>query len=101
MAYRSLSSLVPNAADLLALEVEELAGVLRIHLNSDPTSANNIGHHNFFGLLAESKEYGDKQFQVNQALMEAWAWLQSAGLLVEKASSTAGWFFISRRGQQI
>jgi hypothetical protein len=33
--------------------------------------------------------------------MEAWAWLQSAGLLVEKASSTGGGFFISRRAKQI
>jgi hypothetical protein len=31
--YASLQSLVPNADDLLALEVEELAGVLLIHLN--------------------------------------------------------------------
>ena len=31
---RPLPSLVPNAADLLALEVEELAGVLLTHLNS-------------------------------------------------------------------
>jgi hypothetical protein len=34
MDSSSLSCLVPNAADLLALEVEELAGVLLIHLNS-------------------------------------------------------------------
>jgi hypothetical protein len=30
----SLSSLIPNADDFLALEVEELAGVLLVHLNS-------------------------------------------------------------------
>jgi uncharacterized protein (TIGR02391 family) len=33
--------------------------------------------------------------------MEAWAWLQGAGLLVERASVSAGWFFVSRRGKQI
>ena len=113
MSYRSLSSLVLDAADLLALEVEELAGVLLIHLNSyEGVSGNTvyqhggISHHNFFNSLTSTNardkpEFGDKQSQVNQALMEAWAWLQSAGLLVEKASSTGGWFFISRRGQQI
>jgi uncharacterized protein (TIGR02391 family) len=111
--YRSLSSLVPNAADLLALEVEELAGVLLIHLNSyEGVSGNSIyqhggiSHHNFFNSLTPTgpfnkPEYGDKQPEVNQALMEAWAWLQSAGLLVEKASSTGGWFFVSRRARQI
>jgi hypothetical protein len=32
--YQSHSSLVPDASDLLALEVEELARVLLAHLNS-------------------------------------------------------------------
>ncbi|MCC6362204.1 MAG: hypothetical protein IT165_01695 [Bryobacterales bacterium] len=111
--YRSLSSLVPNAADLLGLEVEELAGVLLMHLNSyEGVSGNTvyqhggISHHNFFNSLTptnarDTPEYGDKQLQVNLALKEAWAWLQSAGLLVEKASSTGGWFFISRRAKQL
>ncbi len=110
---RSLSSLVPNADDLLALEVEELAGVLLIHLNSYQGVSGNavyqhsgISYHNFFNSQNPTSsltkpEYGDKQPQVNRVLMEAWAWLQNAGLLVEKASSTGGWFFISRRGEQI
>lgn len=108
--YRSLSSLVPNAVDLLALEVEELAGVLLMHLNSyegvsgKPVYQHGgISHYNFFNSSWPPKEpeYGDKQPQVDLALMEAWAWLQSAGLLVEKAGATQGWFFISRRGKQI
>lgn len=111
--FRSLSSLVPNADDLLALEVEELAGILLMHLNSyEGVSGNTvyqhggISYHNFFNSLNPTSsltkpEYGDKQPQVNLALMEAWAWLQNAGLLVEKASSTGGWFFISRRGRRI
>jgi uncharacterized protein (TIGR02391 family) len=110
---RSLSSLVPDAADLLSLEVEELAGVLLTHLNSfGCVSANaiyqhdSINHHNFFNGLStnaynRNPEYGEKQSEVVLALMEAWPWLQSAGLLVEKASSSPGWFFVSRRGKQI
>jgi hypothetical protein len=53
--YRSLSSLVPNAADSLALAVEELAGVLLMHLNSyEGVSGNSVyqhggmSQHNFF-----------------------------------------------------
>ena len=43
---RSLSSLVPNATDLLGLEVEELAGVLLIHLNGyEGVSGNSINQH--------------------------------------------------------
>jgi len=111
--YRSLSSFVPNALDLLDLTVEELAGILLLHLNSyEGVSGNTvhqhggISHHNFFNSLTptnsrEQPEYGNRQPDVNLALMEAWAWLQSAGLLVEKASSTGGWFFMSRRAKQI
>ncbi len=111
--YRSLSSFVPNAADLLDLAVEELAGILLLHLNSyEGVSGNTvhqhggISHHNFFNSLTptnsrEQPKYGNHQPDVNLALMEAWAWLQSAGLLVEKASSTGGWFFVSRRAKQI
>ena len=111
--YRSLSFLVPNAADILALEVEELAGVLLMHLNSyEGVSGNSvyqhggISQHNFFNSLNPTNsltkpEYGDRQPEVNRALMEAWAWLQSEGFLVKNATSTGDWFFISRRAQRL
>jgi hypothetical protein len=112
--YQSLSSLVPNAADLLALEVEELAGVLLTHLNSyegQPDSSiyqrGDINRHNFFNALGTtsgprgSQEYGDGQPEVNKAVMEAWAWLQSEGFLVKKAPSAGDTFFISRRAQRL
>jgi uncharacterized protein (TIGR02391 family) len=111
--YRSLSSLVPNAADLLALEVEELAGVLLTHLKSYedlPGNAVNqqssISQTNF--LIAreqtrpgEQPEYGSHQPQVNTALMEAWAWLEREGFLIRDAKQPAPWFWISRRGQRV
>lgn len=101
--FHSLSSLVPNVNDLLALEVEELAGVLLIHLNDYEGSVKNqsgFNYHNFFN-APDRHDYESKQPEVDLALMEALAWLRSAGLLVEKASSMGGWFFISRRGKQI
>ena len=111
--YRSLSSLVPNAADILALEVEELAGVLLMHLNSyEGVSGNSVYQHggisqrNFFNSMNPTSslakpEYGDRQPEVNRALMEAWAWLQSEGFLVKNATSTGDWFFVSRRAQRL
>jgi hypothetical protein len=72
-----------------------------------PYRHDSISHHDFFNGLSPTSpyttkpEYGENQPEVIQALMEAWAWLQSAGLLVEKASSSPGRFFISRRGKQI
>lgn len=111
--YRSLSSLVPNASDLLALDVEELAGVLLVHLNSyEGLSGNSvyqhgiISEHNFFNSLNPTSsltkpEYGDRQPEVNRALMEDWAWLQNEGFLVKSATSPGEWFFLSRRAQRL
>src|SRR5712691_7509867 len=89
--YRPLSSLVPNAADLLALKVEELAGVLLVHVNSydgpmgSPIYRGMIDKRIFFGSLSPNNpsskaEYGDRQPEVNRALMEAWDWLESKGV---------------------
>jgi hypothetical protein len=67
--YRSLSSLVPSASDLLALEVEELAGVLLMHLNSyERVSGNSvyqhgsISHHNFFNSLTPSGPFNKPEY---------------------------------------
>jgi uncharacterized protein (TIGR02391 family) len=101
--FHSLSSLVPKVDDLLALEVEELAGVLLVHLNDPEATVMNQGgfnYHNFFNAPSRN-DYGSKQPEVDLALMEALAWLRSAGLLVEKASVMGSWFFVSRRGKQI
>jgi hypothetical protein len=49
--YRSISSLIPDVADLLALEVEELAGVLLTHLNSRVDAEGSISQSAFFGSL--------------------------------------------------
>jgi hypothetical protein len=76
--YLSLSSLVPNAADLFALEVEEMAGVLFTHLNSYEGVAGNSVYQqgrfsqlNFFATLSstgygQKPEYGDRQSEVNR-----------------------------------
>jgi uncharacterized protein (TIGR02391 family) len=111
--YRSLSSFVPTAAELLALEVEELAGVLLAHLNSYEGVAGNsvyqnglLSQTNFLGAQTptghgQNSEYGGKQEEVNRALMEAWAWLDSAGFLIRDPRQPAPWFFISRRGRRM
>jgi uncharacterized protein (TIGR02391 family) len=111
--FHSLSSLVPNAADLLALEVEELAGVLLMHLNSYEGVHGNSVYQN--GQICQSNflnaqtptghgqrpEYGDQQPQVNRALMEAWSWLQSESFLIRDPAQQAPWFFVSRRAQRL
>ena len=111
--YRSLLSLVPGAADLLSLEVEDLAGVLLIHLNSyEGAYANSVYQNgqicqsNFLNAQTptghgQKPEYGDQQPQVNRALMEAWSWLENEGFLIRDPMQPAPWFFVSRRGQRL
>src|SRR6266446_6913386 len=109
--YRSLSSFVPNAADLLTLQVEELAGILFAHLNSFQGVTNNSVYQN--GLISQNEffssrrqhgnrpEYGGRQDDVDRALVEAWAWLANQGILVREPSQSAAWFFVSRRGKTL
>jgi uncharacterized protein (TIGR02391 family) len=103
-----LSSLVPDAAHLLELDIEELAGILLIHLNSckqgDCTAVQHgqVSQDNFFRDDRRGKppEYGARQQEVDLALAEAWAWLQSECLLVRKPGGD-NWLVFSRRGKQI
>jgi uncharacterized protein (TIGR02391 family) len=106
--YFRLSSLVPNADDLLALDVEELAGVLLMHLNSCGANSGDsvvqrglISQHNFLRNLESHPEYPVRQPEVNQALMEAWSWLHGEGFLIPDANQPAGWFSLSRRAQRL
>lgn len=105
--YTPLSSLVPNADDLLTLEPEELAGVLLAHLNSYGTGSgtsgvvqhNVVNRYNFFNDLDHHPQYPGRQSEVNRALMEAWAWLQADGFLIESTQPNS--FFLSKRAQLI
>jgi hypothetical protein len=115
MAFRSLSSLVPKAADLLALDVGKLAEILLVHLDSYRDVPGNSVHQNGkfsqtnflalqnptgYGPLRQEPEYGDKQPEVNRALMEAWNRLVSNGTLIRDATQPAPWFVISRAGEE-
>ena len=106
--YSSLPSLVPNADDLLALEVEELAGVLLTHLSSfggnsgdGIVSQGSISQHNFFNYRHQHPEDAGRQADVNQALTEAWTWLENEGLLVRDPLQPSPWFSISRRARLV
>jgi uncharacterized protein (TIGR02391 family) len=104
----SISGLVPNVDDLLALEVEDLAGVLLTHLNSRASHHWNDGvsYSLFFENLLTvpplgGMEYETRQREANLALMEAWAWLEREGLLVKDGHTANDFYFISRRGRRL
>jgi uncharacterized protein (TIGR02391 family) len=115
MAVIALKSVLPDAGELLHLEVEELAGVLLEHLKSCETAPGGTYQNGLFhpGYLLDSMkakgygpnraepDYGDKQPQVNRALMEAWAWLENEGFLIRDLAQPATFYWMSRRGQRI
>ena len=97
--------MIPNADDLLALEVEEVAGILLSHLNSlgddsgdTVVQGGSINHGNFLVDLHRNPIYPTRNSEVMQALLEAWSWLQGEGFLVPLPH---GNFFLSRRAKQL
>jgi uncharacterized protein (TIGR02391 family) len=101
----SISSLVPNVDDLLALEVEEVAGILLIHFNSlgensgdSVAQGGSINQNNFLDDLYRHPIYQTRKEEVRQALLEAWSWLQGEGFLVPLPHD---WVFLSRRAKQL
>jgi uncharacterized protein (TIGR02391 family) len=106
--FASIPSLVPDPDHLLALEVEELAGVLLTHLNSHDGNVHTgvvqlgkVNQYNFFNNLHQHPDYPGRQPEVSQALLEAWAWLESEGILIRDADQTGHSFFVSRRGRRL
>jgi uncharacterized protein (TIGR02391 family) len=105
----SISSLVPNVEDLLAFDVEEVAGILLVHLisfgnNSGDgiVSRDKIGQVPFFTALDNRPIYPKRNEEVLTALMEAWNWLEREGLLVRDALQyRSPWFFLSRRAREM
>ena len=94
-----LFSIIPDPETLLALEPEELAGVVLEYLNSLPESESRQLNRYNFSLPHTVQEY-PRQYQnkISQALMEAWVWLEREGLIAPKPGSIGKEVFITRRG---
>jgi hypothetical protein len=95
--------MIPNAEDLLALEPEELAGVLLEHLNSLGDNSSSLHLYNFLlpgqsPALAYPEEYRDR---INRALTEAWVWLEREGLIAPRPGDSARFMFITRQGKKL
>ena len=104
MPLVSIHSMIPNAEDLLALEPEELAGVLLVHLNSyDEYGQQQLCRKNFFLRGMSPGEAYPEQYResVNKALTEAWGWLEREVLIAPRPDQTAEWVFITRRGKAL
>ncbi len=101
-----LSSLIPNADDFLALDVEEVAGILLTYFNSLCDSSGvdgvvqggKVSQINFLESLHRNPPYQARKEEVKLVLLEAWSWLQGEGFLVPLEHS---WFFLSRRAKRL
>ena len=95
VALPSILDRFPSPDALAALEPEEFAGVLLHHLAEQGPASYQMNLVNF--ISQNSAGMGDA---VQQALIEAWAWLEREGLLAPKPGA-ASWFFITRRGRRV
>ena len=99
---QSIYARVDDATALLALEPEELAGVVMEYLNALPVHEQGQLNRYNFSLPHTVQEYPrDQQHALSCALMEAWVWLEREGLLIPKPQSQGEWVIISRRGQKL
>jgi hypothetical protein len=97
-----LQSLIPDPETLLALEVEALAGVLLMHLNSRDDGGAYLHQYNFVNDLRNTPLYSTYKDEVSHALMEAWDWSSNEGFLARKGDdANKSVAFITRRGKRV
>jgi uncharacterized protein (TIGR02391 family) len=99
----TLLTVFPEPKDLLALEPEELAGVLVEIIPGVSQSAGFM----IDALLAQIfRSHGGSyppgaQGEIAQALAEALSWLETQGIVVRNPSQPAAWYVLTRRGRQL
>ncbi|HDQ05730.1 MAG TPA: hypothetical protein ENN36_03280 [Candidatus Bathyarchaeota archaeon] len=99
---KSIFSIIPDPDAVLALEPEELAGIVLEYLNAlDPSDRGQLNRYNF-SLPHTVQEYpSEYRAKISQALMEAWIWLEHEGLIAPKPGDHGAGVFITRRGKEL
>jgi hypothetical protein len=113
LARRCLTEFYPTAADLLAADLDRLGEALLIHLDSYEGRVKQRGrlHQGYLrdtfnnrnsglGPMPPAPEYGPKQPEVTDRVMEAWYWLEREGFLIPEFSAH-GWYLISTEGKRL
>ena len=95
-----LRALCPNAADLTALEPDELAGLLLAAIHE--SGHRKVGRYNLFLSLrgAPAPYPGVPVEPIQQALSEAWAWLEHNLLLVPWGNEEHH-YVLTRKGRDL
>ena len=102
MSEVSFYKLVPDPEVVLAMEPEDLAGLVLQVLNSlAKKNSDRISRYNF-NLLHTVRDYPHEfKERIRRALMEGWVWLEREGLLAPLPGEQGEWVFITRRAQQL
>lgn len=99
----TLLSIFPDPKELLALEPEELAGVL-VEIIPGVSQSAGFMINNLLGQLflphGQGYSFG-VQGEVAQALAEAQSWLETQGIIVRNPTQPAEWYLLTRRGRQL
>lgn len=88
----------------IALEPEELAGLVLDHIKSHSNiDAGIVSRYNFSLAGNTYSEFpSERQEEVGGALMEAWIWLEREGLIAPNPGDSGGlWFYVTKRGKTI
>jgi uncharacterized protein (TIGR02391 family) len=96
--------MIPDVEKVLALEPEELAGILLVYLKSLPPRDSQLNLHNFFHDPRQTfAEYPESRREdVANAFLAAWVWLQTEGLILPRVGAGhPDWVMVSRRGEQM
>jgi TIR domain len=99
-----ISEIVSDPEVLVALEPEDVAGVLLEHLNSlTEGEIERLNRYNFTLPGADAFRGYPPQHreQIGRVIMEGWMWLERAGFIAPKPGTSGDWFFITRSGRQV
>ncbi len=91
-----IDRIIPDVDSLLALEPEELGGIVLRYLTTAPSSELNI--HNFTLGHSIASYPREKHEAARRALMEAWIWLEREGFLAPQPDNVGTWRYITKRG---
>jgi uncharacterized protein (TIGR02391 family) len=98
----TLYDLLPDAASILALEPEELAGLALELINASEPNTQSRLHPTSFSSSGTIGPFAQADREhIRFAMAEGWNWLVCEGLLAPTPGETHGWHFVTRRGKKI
>ncbi len=97
----TLANLMPDVSSVLALEPEELAGlVLELLTSTGPNEPSRLHPSSITSSQTIGQYPQHQEDSVRFALMEGWQWLVQEGIIAPTLGGH-GWHFITRRGNKI